>query len=114
MLGYVMAAYHSHGNPTPPWSIWLNFNKTHTAFELRREHFTDDGQDLSPLLLTKIESIDPSYRVRGQEPVVVDPTTRKRIPIRSGLGAAQSGALDTPSTFFDVLDQAFMEDCADK
>lgn len=114
MLGYVMNEYKDHGNPKPPWSIWLNFNKTNTAFELRREHFTPDGEYLSPKLLTQIESIDPKYRVRGGEPIAIDVGRNRRMPISRNIDLADlQSYIDNKDkaksgmTFLDVLAELF-------
>jgi hypothetical protein len=82
ILGYVMGSYARNGNPRAPWSLHLNFNRDHTSFPLVREHFTADGENLSPLLLDKLKEIDPKFdTIAGGEPVVLDAATKKQIKI---------------------------------
>jgi len=79
MIGYIMNYFIKFGNPKTPWSIWLNFNKTNTSFELKREHFTDDGDSVSKLFVKIVKSIDPDYIRTGSEPIVIDVNTKRKI-----------------------------------
>lgn len=59
ILGYVMDYFANGEVPVQPWSLHLNFNHKHQSFELRPEHFTPDGENLTNALIQQIQSIDP-------------------------------------------------------
>lgn len=114
ILGYVISRFHEYGDPVPPWSLHLNFNRNHTSFPLQRQHFSGDGQDLSPLLLQKLREIDPKYdQIRGAEPVVVEVATKKHIPISSATSMEDimkrfsDRSLMDEITLSSILDEVF-------
>lgn len=80
ILGYVMN-YFAKGEPVHPWTLHLNFNHKHQSIQLKRNHFSPDGNNLSRELISEIERIDPGYRVQGGEPVFMYAPTKKVIPI---------------------------------
>ena len=84
MLGYVMVRFHRAGNPRPPWSIHARHNASEQSFPLTREHFTQDGTNLSPALEKTLSQLDARYDyVRGREPLVIDLASNTKIPIES-------------------------------
>ncbi|MBI4001266.1 MAG: hypothetical protein HY348_05730 [Nitrospira defluvii] len=74
MAGYVMGYFADGGRPVEPWSLYLNFNPKHQTIKLGPEHFTPDGENITPALLREIESIDPGWKVKGAEPVFEEAT----------------------------------------
>jgi len=113
MIGYVMYYYVEFGKPKAPWTIWLNHNKTHTSFELKREHFTDDGESVSNMFTETVKSIDPDYMRTGSEPVVIDVNTKRKIPIKVETGYSNLYNILNNSdekrelTFYDIMRDIF-------
>lgn len=114
MVGYVMGHFANGGRPVEPWSLYLNFNHKHQTIKLGPEHFTPDGEDVTPLLIQQIESIDPGWRVKGGEPVFEEASTKKRLKITDhGPGKidiqAMFDSIDKPRelTFYRVMDEVF-------
>jgi hypothetical protein len=81
MLGYVMNSFVEHGNPNPPWSIYINYNRDNTSFTLTSKYF--NGDSVAPSLIDKIKSIDSNWRVTGSEPKFWDIKNNKRLKISS-------------------------------
>jgi hypothetical protein len=70
------------GKPVEPWSLYLNFNHNHQNIKLGPEHFSPDGENVTPLLIQQIESIDPGWRkVKSGEPVFQEAATKKELKI---------------------------------
>ncbi len=112
-----MEYFASGAAPKPPWSLYLNFNKTRQLIKLHSGHFSEDGDNLSPLLLKEIRQIDPDYRVKGALPVFEEAATRREIPISE----YDAGGIDIekmladlhkpkPVTFFSIMDTVFGKD----
>lgn len=81
MVGYVMGYFADGGRPIAPWSLHLNFNQKHQTIDLESKHFTSDGEDVTPVLIRQIESIDPGWKVKGGEPVFEEAATKKRLKL---------------------------------
>lgn len=114
MLGYVMGYFSDGGRPVEPWSLYLNFNRKHQTIKLGAEHFSPDGEDVTPALIHRIESIDPGWKVKGSEPVFEEAATRKRIKISEYTPGqidiqAMFDNIDKPRelTFYGVMDEVF-------
>lgn len=113
MVGYVMSRFANGSGPVPPWSLHLNFNKQHKSFELRPEHFSRDGQDVTELLTQTIEAIDPGWRVPGGEPIFLEAKSKKRLKISNPIDLSDLDNAFTDIrrpkelTFFDVMDEVF-------
>lgn len=116
MIGYFMSYYGNGGQPISPWKLILKFNRNGQTIVLGRQHFTSDGKDVTPLLPTQIEAIDPGWQVRGSEPVFEDVVTGKRLKI--GHEEYASGGIDIHKmfadigkpkdmTFYDLMDKVF-------
>ena len=111
MLGYVMGYFADGGKPVEPWSLYLNFNHNHQTIKLGPEHFTPDGENVTPALIQQIESIDPGWKVKGAEPVFEEAATKKRIKISEYTPGhidiqAMFDNIDKPRevTFYSVMD----------
>jgi hypothetical protein len=114
MVGYVMGYFADGGKPVSPWCLVLNFNHSHRTITLRPEHFTHDGKNLTPALLTEIEAIDPGWRVKGAEPIFEEAATKKRLKISDHIPGrvdiqAMLDAIDKPRepTFYSVMGEVF-------
>lgn len=110
MAGYVMGYFADGGKPIEPWSLYLNFNHKNHSFKLLPEHFTSDGGNVTPLLIQKIESIDPEWKVKGGEPVFEEAATKKRIKIQESTSEyLQTAFSDEPRelTFFSIMAEIF-------
>lgn len=114
MVGYVMGHFADGARPVEPWSLYLNFNHKHQTIKLGPEHFTPDGEDVTPLLIQQIESIDPGWRVKGGEPVFEEAVTKKRLKITEYTPGkidfqAMFDNIDKPRepTFYRVMDEVF-------
>lgn len=110
MAGYVMGYFADGGKPIEPWSLYLNFNHNHKSIKLEPEHFTPDGENVTPLLIQQIEFIDPGWKVKGGEPVFEEAATKKRIKIQESTSEyLQTAFSDKPRelTFFRVMDEIF-------
>lgn len=81
IVGYVMSYFADGGRPVEPWSLYLNFNHNHQKIKLGPEHFTPDGENVTPALIHQIKSIDPGWEVKGSEPVFVEAATKKELKI---------------------------------
>jgi len=75
IVGYVMGCFADGAQPVPPWSLYLNFNHTHRTIQLRPEHFTLNGDNVTNRLIADIEAIDPGWKVKGAEPVFEERAT---------------------------------------
>ena len=82
LLGCVMRYFKDCGPPSHPWSIHLNFNKTHESILLIPGYFNQVDHDISPTLMQKVKSIAPGFMVKGNEPVFMEAATNKVIPMR--------------------------------
>jgi hypothetical protein len=114
MVGYVMGYFADGGRPVPPWSLVLNFNHSHRTIPLRPEHFTPDGNNVTPVLIHEIEQIDPAWRVKGAEPVFEEAATKKRLKISDHEPGridlqAMIESIDKPRepTFYSVVEEVF-------
>lgn len=109
MVGYVMSYFANGGKPVKPWRLYLNFNHKHQKIRLGPEHFTLDGQNVSPLLIQQIEVIDPGWKVKSAEPVFEEAATKKRIKIqeddKTWIANISSGIPEL--TFYRVMDEVF-------
>ena len=114
MVGYVMAYFEDGVQPIEPWSLYLNFNQNHQTIKLEPEHFTADGENVTPLLIRQIEAIDPGWKVKGGEPVFEETATKKRLKITEhALGKIDIQAMfdnitkPQELTFYRVMDAVF-------
>lgn len=114
LIGYVEGHFFTGKKPVEPWSLYLNFNHKHKSIKLGPEHFRADVEDISPLLIQQIESIDPGWKVKGNEPVFEEVATKKRLKIMEHAPGyldlqAMFDNIDKPKelTFFRVMDQVF-------
>jgi len=114
MLGYVVDYFADGGRPVEPWSLHLNFNRKHQTIKLGPEHFTPDGENVTPALIQQIESIDPGWKVKGAEPVFEDAATKKRIKLSENARGpvdiqAMFDNIGKPRelTFYSVMDEVF-------
>jgi hypothetical protein len=110
IIGYVQGYFVGDASPKAPWSLHLNFNKTHTSIELTPAYFSNG--DLTEDLMSEIERIDPGYRVKGNEPVFIEAATKKQLPIALNLSVAEmieARRADKPeeTTFYTVMDLVF-------
>lgn len=112
ILGYLTGYFKNGKKPVEPWSLYLNFNKTHESFELLPSHF--EGDNLSKSLLNKINSIDPNFRVPGKRPIFVNAKTKKQLKIRTEIDLSNMKELienydkrEEEITFFRVMDKVF-------
>lgn len=118
MVGYVMKYFKNNSKPIEPWKLYLNFNKIDSFFELKPKHFTQSGEDVTPELIQKIQSIDPNYKVKGSKPVFMDVRTNERIKIRHKLSLEEKlnnfekykEKKENTPTFFSIMDKVFGKD----
>ena len=113
MIGYVMGYFANGAEPVFPWSLHLNFNHTHKSFKLLPEHFTSDGENVSKLLLQKIQSIDSKWMTKGGEPIFEEVSTKRQLKIQeSTLEFIESAMNNKPReiTFYRVMDEVFGRD----
>jgi hypothetical protein len=109
MIGYVMHYFAAGAAPVTPWALHMNFNKQHQSFKLGPEHFAENGGNVSALLIQQIEKIDPGWRVRDGEPVFMEASTKRSIPLTSVVDLSdRSTRLRTAqspkeTTFFTVM-----------
>jgi len=115
IAGYVMPYFKGGATPNSPWTLHLNFNKKHHSFELKPNHFTPDGENVTDELIRQIESIDPGYRVGGSEPVFMNAKTKEKINISRSLDFNSMKKmlenLDAPEekTFYKIMDEIFKQ-----
>jgi hypothetical protein len=85
ILSHIVDYYARGDEPVPPWSLHLNFNKTHTSIQLLPEHFTPTA--LAGDLCKHIASIDPEWRQQraSSESVFTDAATNKPIDMHSNV-----------------------------
>lgn len=116
MVGCVMGYFAGGREPVEPWSLHLNFNHKHQTIRLDSRHFTADGENVTPILIQEIQSIDPGWNVKGGDPVFEEVATKKRIKIAD----RHIGRIDIQAmldnigrprevTFFSVMDEVFGE-----
>lgn len=116
MVGYVMSYFAGGKAPVAPWELYLNFNHKHKTIKLVPAFFTADGENVTPLLIQQIESLDPGWKVKSGDPVFEEAATKKQLKI-SDAPKIRSGAdiqalldnIDKPRelTFFSVIDMVF-------
>lgn len=113
MLGYLIGYFENGGSPVEPWSLHLNFNKKHESIKLEPEHFTSDG-GVAPALIQQISSIDPGWKVKGNEPVFEEAATKNKIKFNEyGSGKIDLQAMIDNTgkpkevTFYTVMDNVF-------
>lgn len=114
LAGYTMSYFAEGARPVAPWSLCLNFNRTHETIKLQPHHFTADGENIAPALISAVEAIDPGWRVKGAEPVFEEAATKKRLRISEHTAGsidieAMLRNLDKPRevTFFSVMNEVF-------
>lgn len=112
LLTYLMEFYSDGKQPIAPWSLCLNYNKTHQLIKLGPEHFTSDGNP-SPLLIEITKSIDPNWSIKGDEPVFEEAATRKRLKIQNTIERFDATAINeymsklNEPTFVSVMNKIF-------
>lgn len=100
ILGFVCDRFSGGQAPQAPWTLHMNFNKKHRAFELTNAHFGAHG-DPTELLFAQLSSIDPRFAKRPySEPDFVIAGTTTSLPIERELGGR------SPS-FFALMDEVF-------
>lgn len=125
LVGHVMRRFSNGNKPTEPWSLYLNFNHTNQNIKLGPQHFSQDGERITPLLSQQIKSIDPGYQVPVGDPVFVELATGKILKVLDddtsdliNIKTTQDmtkyleqrmANINKPKelTFFDILDQVF-------
>lgn len=114
MVGYVMGYFAGGGRPVEPWSLYLNFKPKQQTIKLGPEHFSHDGENVTPALIREIESIDPGWKVKGGEPIFEEAATKKRIKITEYVPGqidiqTMFANIDKPreQTFYRVMDEIF-------
>ena len=110
MVGYVMGYFAEGRKPVDPWSLHLNFNHNHKSIKLKPEHFTADGENITPLLLQEIQSIDSGWQVKGNEPIFEEASTKKRIKINESTSEYLETAFSGEArelTFFRLMNEIF-------
>jgi hypothetical protein len=114
MVEYVMGYFADGGKPVEPWSLYLNFNHKHQTIKLGPEHFTSDGENVTPALIRQIESIDPGWQVKGGEPIFIEALTKKHLKITEYKPQhidiqTMFGNINKPRelTFYTVMDGVF-------
>lgn len=84
-LGWVESSF-KEGNPKEPWSVYLNYNKNHTAILLDTKYFLNKG--ISDDLISQIKKLDPKYLRPDNQlipPTAEDVIHRKKIKITSSV-----------------------------
>jgi hypothetical protein len=115
IAGYCMGRFRNGRVPKPPWTLHLKCNKTEGDFKLGPEHFTGDGDNVTPEFIARVRGIDPGWKVASKKPLFVDATTNKRIPVSVKIDLSSTGAMmrsieSRPSvTFHTVMDEVFGE-----
>lgn len=114
LAGYAMGYFAKSALPVAPWTLYLNFNKSHKTILLQPHHFTADGENVTPALVAAVEAIDPAWRVKGGEPVFEEAATKKRLKISEhSLGNVDIEAMmrnldkSREVTFYSVMDEVF-------
>jgi hypothetical protein len=120
LVEYAMLYFAKGGRPVEPWSLCLNFNKTHQIIKLEPELFTADGW-WTPALKRQLESIDPGWlERRNGEPWFEEAATKRHLkitdapPLGRDLATIQrdlEAMLNSPqvpeTTFYSVMDEVF-------
>lgn len=113
IAGYCMGRFRSGRVPLPPWTLHLKCNKSEGDFQLGPEHFTEDGDNVTPKFIARVCAIDPGWKVASKRPLFVDATTNKRIPVSAKIDLSSTAAMmrsieSSPSvTFHTVMDEVF-------
>lgn len=115
LTGYLTGYFKEGRDPVAPWSLHLNYNRTHQAFQLTSQHF--NGEMQSAELIQRIEDLDPKWRNRcGKEPVFIEPATKRVLPLSEtttsitaeGLQSMIDNAGKPPTTTYcSVMDEVF-------
>ena len=114
IAGFAMGYFASGARPAPPWTLYLRFHRGRNAIRLENPHFTQNGQDVTPVLVKAIEAIDPLWTKHVSEPVFEEMATKKRLKITE----YPPGQLDLQAmydsigkpreaNFYDIMDTAF-------
>ena len=81
IISLVMQHFIDGFNPVPPWSLHLQFNSGNRSFELRPEHFTDNGKFFTRDLIDKMNDLDPMWdKFPKSVPLLLEAATKKKIP----------------------------------
>ena len=122
ILGYIVEPFKNGEEPKDPWSLHLNFNKSHTSFKLQKSHFTKTGTNLDPKLISKIESIDPDFnKTPSAKPVFMDMKNNKKLKISdynpnvspekrlaNAMENVKKGNDASEPTFFSIIRKVFV------
>ena len=80
LVGYVINYFADNGRPVAPWSLHLSSNGQ--SVMLGPEHFTPDGENLTPRLFEKMDSLDSRWRYfTGGEVWLEEAATQKELKI---------------------------------
>ena len=113
IIGYVMGYFTNGQLPTNSWSLHLCSNGKQIL--LGTNHFTNDGENPTSLLIQQIESIDCRWDGFSADAIwFEDSVTKKSIPISEHA----PGKIDVQSmfdninksktlTFFSIMDEVF-------
>lgn len=116
ILGYVMPYYENGKRPDSIWKLILIFNKSQKSIELEPSELIISGNNVetSSSLIRKIELVDPSWMVRGSEPVFEECSTKRRIPLSSKIDFSSSASMmksvlssSSEETFDSILRRIF-------
>ena len=119
VLGYLIDDFREYGSPQAPWELHLNYNPTNDSFKLESKHFSDNGSGISPALDRVLSDIDPHWERKGRDPVCIDLSSNKFIPMAnpSTINEFLSGDMnwekvsekksDDPDSFCSVITQIF-------
>ena len=103
IIGYIMGYFERNGNPKPPWTLRLNFNKDHNSIILNKNSFNENYDFPSKELMDQIKNIDPNFKVSGGEFKCINVINDKtEMPLSSTSG--QSDIKDNLSEDFSSAD----------
>ena len=95
------------------WKILLRFNRKNKSIELAKKYFSDNGQNISNLLMSEMLAIDSEAMLsRGGELVFEDAITNKRLKINEISEIDLEDLKDhkrhlTEESFLSVMDRIF-------
>ena len=105
IVSLVMQHFIDGLKPVPPWSLHLQFHAGGESFELRPEHFTNNGKFFTQDFINKMNGLDPLWvKFPKAVPLVLEAATKKKL---HGPEEMYNGSYESLQNFLNPKEPTF-------